>query len=84
MVVKEVALIGIEAANSRRRLHVDSHATKRIGIGNRRDERFARVLERNETPVKEVIDGRGEEETIASDEPFLVRRLAPRLNVAGD
>lgn len=60
MVVKEVALIGIEAANPRRRLHIDSHAPKRIGIGDGRDERFARVLERNETPVKEVIDGRGD------------------------
>ena len=79
MVVKEVPLIGIEAANPRRRFHVDTHAPKRIGIGDGRDERFARVFKRNETPVKEVIDGRGEEETITCSEPFLIRGLPPCL-----
>ncbi len=84
MVAKKVALIGIEATNPRRRLHVDSHTAKRIAIGDGRDECFARVLERNETPVKEVIDGRGEEQTITGSESFLIRGFPPRLNVAGD
>jgi hypothetical protein len=52
VVLKKMSLVSIEAADMGRLFHIDTHALQGIWIGDGRDERFTRILERNKSSVK--------------------------------
>lgn len=50
-------------------------------MGHRRNDQPAVVLETDEAPVEEVVDTRGEKESIFAIQSFTVVRIAPGFAV---
>jgi hypothetical protein len=49
-----------------------------------RDDEPTVVLKADKAAVEKVVDGRREQKTILAVQPLLIRRVAPRLAMAGD
>jgi hypothetical protein len=72
VVVKEVALVGVEAAGLEGFTSPDSHSGHRFGIGDRGNQHLAIVAEGDEAAIEEMIDGWGEQEPIRACEEILL------------
>src|SRR4029079_3860051 len=79
VIFEEVKLSNAEAARVELAIDRNAHARQRNAVRDRRHQKSAVRAERDEPAIEEVVDRGRQEETVLTIQPFLVRRITPRL-----
>lgn len=84
MKIEELLLTAGEASHVDSNCGVDAHSLERRTMRDRRDDERDVVFEPYKSTIEEVINSRGQQQSVFTVESFFVVRVAPRLAMARD